>query len=262
MESLFTGQASGQSGRPVAQFALMNILALETSSQVLGVAVKKGSSPVCEIRLEGFLKHAENLLPSIDKLLKKQRLKIGQIDTCLIGAGPGSFTGLRIGFATLKSLQLVHPRQCYGAVSTDLIAENADLPEGSFLGVCLDARRKKVYYRPYLRTGGRWTAQDSLQVLTADDWLRQIPKGAHLSGDALLQYGACIKKEWASKKIHLLSESFWYPRASSMIRWIESDGLPDASDIRLKRLETAEDFQPLYFRLSEAEEKRGLTARH
>ncbi|MCB9799235.1 MAG: tRNA (adenosine(37)-N6)-threonylcarbamoyltransferase complex dimerization subunit type 1 TsaB [Candidatus Omnitrophica bacterium] len=236
----------------------MNILAFETSSQVLSVAVKKENGPVSEIHIQGFMKHAENLLPSINTLLKRKKLNIAQIDTCLIGAGPGSFTGLRIGFATLKSLQLVRSRLCYGAVSTDIIAENADLPDHTVLEVCLDARRQKIYHRTYLRTNGHWVATATLRVLDADEWLGQIPAGAYLAGDACIQYGDRIKKELKTKKIHFLPESFWYPRASSMIRWVPNKGLVKSPDVRLKPLKTAADFQPLYFRLSEAEEKRAL----
>ena len=74
------------------------------------------------------MKHAENLLPVIDRLLKKEKLKIGNIDAFLISRGPGSFTGLRIGFATLKGFLATHPKPCYGAFSLDVIAAGIKVP--------------------------------------------------------------------------------------------------------------------------------------
>jgi tRNA threonylcarbamoyl adenosine modification protein YeaZ len=68
------------------------------------------------------MKHAEKILPVIDRLLKKEKLKIRDIDAFLIGRGPGSFTGLRVGFATLKGFLATCPKPCYGAFSLDIIA--------------------------------------------------------------------------------------------------------------------------------------------
>ena len=71
------------------------------------------------------------------------------MDAFLIDRGPGSFTGLRIGFATLKGFFAFSPKNCYGPLSLDIIARAIDLPEGSALGVLLDARREKIFARFY-----------------------------------------------------------------------------------------------------------------
>src|ERR1041385_2607672 len=137
----------------------MNILALDTSSPVLSVALKTGPREISETQLTGFLQHAENLLPLIDRLLKKQKTSLAKIDLFLIGRGPGSFTGLRVGFATLKGFMAVQSKPCYGATSLDMIAENADLPEKSELAVCLDAGRERFFVRIYRRGKKAWRAK-------------------------------------------------------------------------------------------------------
>ena len=100
----------------------MNLLAIETSSPALSVAIKRSGTKLRHATVQGYMKHAENLLPVIDRLLKKEKLKIGDMDAFLISRGPGSFTGLRIGFATLKGFLATCPKPCYGASSLDVIA--------------------------------------------------------------------------------------------------------------------------------------------
>lgn len=226
----------------------MNILAIETSSSVLSVALKKGSEKVSETKLVGFMKHAENLLPMMDNLLKKKKLQTQDIDTFLIGRGPGSFTGLRIGFATLKGFLAAKKKSCFGGMSLDMIAANHDLPENSKLAVCLDARRQKIYSRFYQFKKGTWRPQKQARVLTFLELASELAEGTYVSGDALIRYEEDFKKLSGRKKIQLLPEAYWYPRASTLIDWY------DSRDGKLKPLKTPRDFMPLYFRLSEAEE--------
>ncbi len=226
----------------------MNILALETSSPVLSVALQKGKTgKILRSSVRGFSKHAENLFPALDQLLKKTKLPIQEIDIWLIGRGPGSFTGLRIGFSALKGFLSLEKKDCFGALSLDLIAENALLPEGSRLGVCLDAFRQKVYARFYRRSQDKWQAESEPAAWTLEEFISRLPPETALTGNALERFGPEIKKHF--QKIHFLAEKLWYPKASSLI------SLFQARDKKIEKLEKPSDFIPLYFRLSEAEER-------
>ena len=186
----------------------MNILALETSSPVLSVALQKGKNgKVLESSVRGFSKHAENLFPALDQLLKKAKLSIQKIDTCLIGRGPGSFTGLRIGFSTLKGFLSLEKKDCFGALSLDLIAENALLPKGSQLGVCLDAFRQKVYVRFYRRAQDKWRAESAPAAWPLEEFLLKLPPEITLTGNALERFSQEIKKNFP--KIRFLAEKLW-----------------------------------------------------
>ena len=226
----------------------MNLLAFDTSSSILSVALKKGSESISESRLVGFLTHAENLLPIIDDLLQKEKLSIHDVDAFLIGRGPGSFTGLRIGFATLKGFITFQKKPCYGALSLDMIAENVTAPEGSQLVVCLDARREKIYTKSYRRQDGQWIAQEPMQILSIDAFLKQLPNDFYLCGDALRRYGKTIQQT-PHKKICVVSEDQWHPKATTLISFFEKQ------DMKIEALKNPKDWLPLYFQLSEAEEK-------
>jgi len=272
----------------------MNILAFDTSSSVLSVALKTGKSKISEVSLTGFFQHAENLLPLIAKLLKKHKISIAKVDLFLLGRGPGSFTGLRVSFATVKgflagsSLQSLPPCRgvdgmtptaastssslppcrgvdgmtptaastssslppCKGALSLDMIADPIELPEKSWLGVCLDAGRQRLFFRTYQRSRQSWRPKGKIEMLSVEETAQKLPANAHITGDALRRYQKALLEAAPQKNFIPLEEKFWYPRASTLIRWATDK--PEA----LEPLESARDFIPRYFRLSEPEEKR------
>ena len=237
-----------------------NLLAVETSSPILSVAVKKRHAEVMDAVSEGFLKHGENLMPMIDQLLKKQKMKLEDIQYFLIGRGPGSFTGLRMGFATFKGLLLPEKKPCYGALSLDIIASAADLPDGSWLAVCLDAFRQKIYTRIYKKHSGEWLARSKPEALNLDEWARKMDREIYVTGDAIRRYETEMRSRLEdagiSGKVHFLPEKNWYPKASALIRLFENRKKNRAAAARIKKLTTPGDFVPFYLRKTEAEEKR------
>ncbi|MFH1800744.1 MAG: tRNA (adenosine(37)-N6)-threonylcarbamoyltransferase complex dimerization subunit type 1 TsaB [Candidatus Omnitrophota bacterium] len=220
----------------------MNLLAIETSGPVLSVAVQKSGAGLRHAVVRGYMKHAENLLPVIDRLLKKERLKIGDIDAFLIGRGPGSFTGLRVGFATLKGLIATRPKPCYGAFSLDLIAAGIKPGKHTNLTVCLDARRGKLYirsYRYYYKEG--WSPQGPSRVLPINKIVTQLPAGSWIAGDGV--------KKFEARGSRIAPEKSWHPKASALIALFET------KSPLLKRLLAPKEFLPVYLRSSEAEER-------
>jgi tRNA threonylcarbamoyladenosine biosynthesis protein TsaB len=234
---------------PSSAHFIMNVLAIETSGSSLSVAIKKGSGPARHAFLKGFSRHVENLIPLMDRLLKKERLKIREVDTFLIGRGPGSFTGLRVGFATLKGFLAVHERPCFGAYSFDLIASTIPHSGSRFtsrenLAVCLNAKRDKLYARLYRSYRQGWKPVGAPFVKTPDDFLKELPSGTRVAGDGLV-----LCNQDLLKKIDSLPEKYWTPRASVLIKLYEK------KDPLLKPFKRPKDFLPFYLRSSEAEER-------
>ena len=226
----------------------MILLAIDTSSPVLSVALKKNNETTLEKSVDGFLNHAENLMPVIAGLLKRKRLRIQDVDAFLIDLGPGSFTGLRIGLATLKGFLAAGKKKCYGALSLDLISENAKT-EKPWLAVCLDARREKIYFRLYKRAKERWIPFRKPEAVSFNELKKLLPEHTVIAGDALLKYRGFFESEIPPKHLVYLPQESWYPKASTLISFFLN------KDPRLVPLKKPSDFLPLYFRLSEAEEK-------
>ena len=227
------------------------LLAVETSSPVLSLALKDPKGKVHTCQVKGLMKHAEEILPQIEALFKKSKTSWKDLGAFLIGRGPGSFTGLRVGFATLKGFLTGGDVSCFGALSLDLIAENKTfekLPEGAKLAVALDAFRERIYFRLYEQDEGNWTAENKTQILSIDETLKALPAGAWITGNALAKYEASFKSLNAEKKIHWAAEADWFPQAAALIEFFERQ------DPKLEKL-PRENLLPFYFRLSEAEER-------
>lgn len=232
-----------------------SILAFETSSPILSVALGTSKGEVRVVRSKSFLRHSENLIPFIDRLLKKEKISLRQIDAFAIDRGPGSFTGLRIGFSLLKGFLAVQKKTCYGAMSLDMITANAKLPEGSRLGVLVDARRDAVYSRFYECLRGQWRPERKLKLQSISQLKTEIREGTVLVGDALTRYGETLKETFG-KRIHFLNERTQFPSAAVLARWVQ------AGDKRLFLLKSPKDYLPLYLRASEAEENRRKLKQH
>jgi len=250
----------GFQDEPYKILPIMNLLAIETSGPVLSVAVKKGARPGKHLCLKGFSRHVENLIPLIDRLLTKERLRIRDIDILLVGRGPGSFTGLRIGFSTIKGFLAARERPCFGASSLDLIASAVPPPHSppagrgapclgpglfsSTLAVCLSAKRDKLYTCSYRYHGKGWKPLGAPSVEDPAAWLKRLPEDVMIAGSGLAICAADIQK-----KMTRLPEKYWFPKASALIK------LYELKNPLLKRLIEPKDILPLYLRASEAEER-------
>ncbi|MFZ5801560.1 MAG: tRNA (adenosine(37)-N6)-threonylcarbamoyltransferase complex dimerization subunit type 1 TsaB [Candidatus Omnitrophota bacterium] len=227
-------------------------LALDTSSSILSVAVSSDGKKIRDLHVPGLFRHAENLLPVLVRLLRKKKVRLDALGAILINRGPGSFTGLRIGFSTLKGLLAVKKIPCYGALSLDVIAAGIRLPRPSCLAICLDAYRGQFYVRHYHNARGGWRPLGKARIETPESFIRALPETAAIAGDALERYRDNLQKmaEAAGKKVRFLRKDSWYPKASVLVRWhFEKSPF-------LKKLAKPKELLPLYFRRSEAEERR------
>ena len=122
----------------------MKICALETSGPVAGIAVVEDSITVAEYNIQYDITHSQTLLPMLDQVKSITGLDMNDIDAYAVAAGPGSFTGLRIGIATVKGLALATGKPIVAVPTLESLAYNA---YASSYDVCpiMDARRSQVY---------------------------------------------------------------------------------------------------------------------
>lgn len=225
-----------------------HILAIDTSSEVLSLAIGSSSSGFLERNLIGIPRHSEQLIYAIEQGLNDLRLKKEDLTHLMCGLGPGSFTGLRIGLSVLKGLHLgLNRRTVLGVSSLDLIALGCGLASGT-LAVCVDARRERIYTSIYRFENGAMERKMGDALFSIDELLAQVNGETVFVGDALLTYGDAIR-EGVGKDTVFLKPAFWYPRAVSFIRlWEEKRKWLQPLSLRT--------MVPRYLRRSEAEEKR------
>ncbi|MFH1593702.1 MAG: tRNA (adenosine(37)-N6)-threonylcarbamoyltransferase complex dimerization subunit type 1 TsaB [Candidatus Omnitrophota bacterium] len=195
----------------------MNILAIETSTKYLSVAIAKDASILASFQDRGQIQHFALLIPTIETLLKKTGLKFKDIDVIAISIGPGSFTGLRIGVATCKGLNMALGIPIVAVPTLDAIANNFIDAREPVLCPLIDAKKKKVYACLYKKiyTGAQSQKKADLKRLTRymlldiDALIDKIDKPTLVFGDAIKLYSDRLKK---SALIHISNDD-WYPSA-------------------------------------------------
>ena len=228
----------------------MKLLAFDTSTQWLSVACGEGNVWATRAEMAGQA-HSERLLPLIDAVLAEATWSLADLDAIAFGAGPGSFTGVRIACGVAQGLALGAGLPLVAVPTLEALAHAAWRTHGATkVFACLDARMREVYVAAYERVANRWEARLAPAVLPPADVVLPLVEGAWLAaGDGFLAY----------------------PELASALQLTASDAtlVPDARDIAalaLPRLAAGEAVDaahalPLYVRhrvaLTTAERQAG-----
>ncbi len=160
----------------------MNILAVDTAGKTASVALMKDGRLLYEAFLDGGLTHSETLLPMIDTCLKTCGMSCADIDLYGVNAGPGSFTGLRIGLAAVKGLALPRQTPCAPVSTLEALAA-CHAGVGTVL-CALDARRGQVYCAAFdLETHARLMEDDAQAAASLEDFVKSCKKPLFFVGD-------------------------------------------------------------------------------
>jgi tRNA threonylcarbamoyladenosine biosynthesis protein TsaB len=222
----------------------MYVLGIETSTKTGSVAVVSEQSVVAQYSLNIEVTHSERLMSTVDRVLKDTGLTIADMGGFAVAVGPGSFTGLRIGLATVKGLVLATGKPV-AAVPT-LRALAANVPFASH-PVCplLDARKNEVYAALY-QCGSEGPEQLMLETaVPISELASRIPGTTVFIGEASFLYRAEIEARFGGRALFgPLSASL--PSAGTVAEL----GL---SMIKSGRQADADALAPLYIRRPEAE---------
>lgn len=123
----------------------MIVLAVESSAVAASVALQKDDRLLAEMTLNRGNTHSENLLPMVEALLTRLDLTIDDVDLFAVSVGPGSFTGVRIGVATIKGLAFGKNKPCVGVSTLEALAENLAFLSDGLICPVMNARRNQVY---------------------------------------------------------------------------------------------------------------------
>lgn len=193
----------------------MPLLAIETATKQLGVAVIDDDKILASYELLEEYPHAVELPGAVTRMLKAARLTLDQIDAIVIDIGPGSFTGLRIGLAFAKGLAFPKKKPMIGVSSLDVLA--ASLPHASRLIVpLLDARQKNVYAALYRIHEGRLTKQTDYLLQPAEELIARINEPAVFLGDGCALYRDQILARCPDPQ--LIPADLWLPRVTTLAR--------------------------------------------
>lgn len=193
----------------------MKVLAIDTSSKVLGVAVLDEEGPQAEFNYDFALRHTSHLVPTIKMLLKFMGMALDEIDGYCVSIGPGSFTGLRIGVAAVKAFAAVDNKMVAAVPSLDVLARNIPYADGQVCAV-VDAKKEKFYACFYRYKNGKMTKRTPYLLIGYDELIKRTgnsEKDILLVGDGIekIRLRGALKMRFAD-------ESFWYPKAMNVAR--------------------------------------------
>lgn len=208
----------------------MNILAIDTSTKYLCIGISKDSKLVVDYNIDVGRQQSRDLLPILKGLLSRARLEIFDIDVFGIGLGPGSFTGLRIGFSSIKGLNFAFKKPVVGISSLETICCNAINLKASLFCPIVDARRNLVYASIYKReNSGFRTVLPSL-LIEPRRLVNLIKEDVIFMGDGLTLYKGIIKDR-IKTGFRFLPDKYWFPRANNLMRMV-CDKIKDANSLR------------------------------
>lgn len=228
----------------------MKILGIDSSGIVASVAVTEGETLLAEYTVNYKKTHSQTLLPMLDEVAKMTELDLDTIDAIAVAAGPGSFTGLRIGSATAKGLGLALKKPLIPVPTADALAYNLYDVKGLICPI-MDARRNQVYTGIYKFQNHEMAIvkeQDALSIQELLEVLNGIGKKVIFLGDGVPVFKEIIKEnckvEYSFAPAHLSRQRAGAVAALAGIYFAQG------------RIQTATEHQPDYLRVSQAERER------
>lgn len=228
----------------------MKILGIDSSGLVAGVAVVCDSDLVGEFTVNYKKTHSQTLLPMLDELAKMIDLDLNTVDAFAVAGGPGSFTGLRIGSATVKGFALALDKPVISVPTVDALAYNLC---GHRDVVCplMDARRNQAYTGLYRFDGNRMQTlkeQCAVDISEIIDAANRIGEAAVFLGDGVPTFAPYIR-EYAKVPYTFAPPHLNRQRAGAVA------SLAAQYYIEGKKTDAALH-RPEYLRLSQAERER------
>ena len=221
----------------------MKILLADTSSSVCITALSDENEIICENSLDNGRTHSENFMPLLEKTLKDTSTSLDDIDYIATVAGPGSFTGIRIGIASIKAIAEVKNKRIISIDSLTSLAGNENNTDKDFICSLIDARNDQVYVGLFDKE------LNKQEELMADDINIVLDKIKNYNNICFVGNGAILHKEKIEKTFEGKNISFSENNKQSAY------GLWIAATKKLKNQETltADELVPLYLRKSQAE---------
>ncbi len=222
----------------------MRILALETTERIGSIALADRGSLLAEMPLPGDMRSAQSLAPAIQRSIGQVGWTPKDVQLVAVTAGPGSFTGLRIGIATAKAFAYAVEAEVLGVDTHETLAL-ACPDDVSHLATVIDAQRGQVVARAFQRDdSGELMPQSDSELLDVDRWLASLASGIRVTGPILRRLSDRLPAGCEP-----LAPELWQPTAGCV-------ALLARKQYAAGRRDDLWQLRPVYSRLSAAEEKR------
>ena len=171
----------------------MNLLAIDTSTKNLSLAVTENGKVVKFRNVKLTRPLSSSIMPSIKKILNSAGITLSKLDGFAVGLGPGSFTGLRVGLSTIKGLAFATNKPVVGISSLDVLAMNI---KGDHMQICTlcDAKRNLAYACLYEKKGSTLKKKSDYVLERIDAILKKVKGEVIFIGDGVKLFRDEIQK--------------------------------------------------------------------
>ncbi len=215
----------------------MKILGIDTTTRFLCLGIYDGNK-IYEYNLDSGRRLSSLITVTIKRVMDALGWQINDIDYFACGLGPGSFTGIRIGIATIKGLAFSLNKPVVGIPTLDILARNARV-KGAHVIPVVDAKRNLIYSSIYRNKNGKLSRIRPYMLLTMDEFFNKmrIKDDAVILGDAVNLYKQRILI--SMKNVTVLDKDYWYPSGRNIIDLA-------IEKINSKKVNSASGIKPIY----------------
>ena len=205
----------------------MKLLALDTSTEYLSLCLWQDGAELSRDLLAGQT-HSQRVLPMVGEMLAEAGLSLKQLDGIAFGAGPGSFTGLRIGCGVAQGLAFGADLPVVGVSTLFALAQQA---ESQRVITCLDARMGEVYHAAYERIGTEWRTVCEPGLYKPEGVPAVEGEGWFGIGSGWAAYGETLNTCYAGQVTGINKDAFPHARdiaALAAVEFAAGKGVPAA----------------------------------
>ena len=213
----------------------MKILGIDTTTKFLCLGAYDGAK-IYEYNLELGTKHSALLVPTIKRVLDALQWHISEVDYFACGLGPGSFTGMRVGLATIKGLSWATKRPVIGISTLDILAQNVKDIDKDIIPI-IDAKRELIYCSIYKKKNRKLSRIKPYMLLSIEEFFKIAKPDSIIFGDAVSLF-----KEEIIRRVrgaNILDKDYWYPKAHNIIALA-------LERIKEKKFENSFGIRPIY----------------
>lgn len=225
----------------------MNIVAIDTSGPLASCAVMKDGAIAHMIVMNQGLTHSETIMPALDDCMRAANIDCSQADVFAAVAGPGSFTGVRIGVCAAKGLAHAHNVPCVAIDALEALAMNVQYFDGIACPI-LDARRGQVYCAAFDMKNGMPERVLEDAAIEIDAFLDSLPEDRKLFflGDGLRVHAKHIAEKIGERAVI----------APANMRELRADAACLLAAAKADEWKEAKLLTPIYLRIPQAERER------
>lgn len=195
------------------------LLALDTSTRNIGIAIYDGIQVLCETIWTSHDYHTVELAPAVMATITRAGVEIQHLKVLAVATGPGSYTGLRIGLALAKGIALARHLPIIGIPTLEIVAELVPVSPGLSLAAILQVGRGRLAVGWYFPTNGHWQLNPPVQIMDVIQLSRLIHEPTIICGELTEEQQHALARKYKNVILSSPAHSIRRPSLLAELAW-------------------------------------------